>query len=97
MAFAMPKGQAKARGKLFISGEFDAEVKAGHSQKWRELGGSTISVIHLAKKGNYFKVRRGRFDDAEKQPKNKEAANSCSLLSGLSVSSGHLAKRLLTG
>jgi len=26
MAFAMPKGQACARGKLFISGEFDAEV-----------------------------------------------------------------------
>ena len=72
MAFAMPKGQAKARGKLFISVEFDAEVKAGRSQKWRELGGSTISVIHLAKKGNYFKVRIGRFDAPKSSRKTKK-------------------------
>jgi hypothetical protein len=72
MAFAMPKGQAKARGKLLISVEFDAEVKAGRSQKWRELGGSTISVIHLGKKGNYFKVRIGRFDAPKNSRKTKK-------------------------
>jgi len=65
------------------------KFKAGGAQEWRELGGSTISVTHPRKKATISELEEdilAHRKTAEKQPKNKEAANSCSLLSGLSHS-----------